>query len=178
MVNLNTGQPNSWGRAPENPGDDYYDLPPLALYAPQAGPPTPSLQPTLRVCRSRQRLPGAPEGTIHRFPGWSAPASSVFPDTTRDWAVYVPAQHDGTTPASLLVALDGAGFLNEEEGGLYRTPTVADNLIHSGAIPPTVIVFVNPGQHAEYTEQRSREYDTVRRHDHRTNHHLRIPAAI
>ena len=39
---------------------------------------------------------------------------------------------------------------------------MADNLIHSGAIPPTVIVFVNPGQHAEYTEQRSREYDTVR----------------
>ena len=43
MVNLNTGQPNSWGRAPENPGDDYYDLPPLALYAPQAGPPSPSV---------------------------------------------------------------------------------------------------------------------------------------
>ena len=132
---------------------------------PQAGPPTPlSAAPPdrPRVCRSRQRLPGAPEGTIHRFPGWSAPANSVFPDTTRDWAVYVPAQHDGTTPASLLVALDGAGFLNEEEGGLYRTPTVADNLIHSGTIPPTVIVFVNPGQHAEYTEQRSREYDTVR----------------
>eukprot|EP01045_Picozoa_sp_COSAG04_P010591 COSAG04_NODE_652_length_11552_cov_10.246136_3_plen_98_part_00 len=34
MVNLNTGQPNSWGRAPENPGDDIYDLPPLALSAP------------------------------------------------------------------------------------------------------------------------------------------------
>ena len=38
MVNLNTGQPNSWGRAPENPGDDYYDLPPLALYAPPHPP--------------------------------------------------------------------------------------------------------------------------------------------
>ena len=180
MVNLNTGQPNSWGRAPENPGDDYYDLPPLALYAQRIHPMHPlaasgwhAASPDRpRVCRSRQRLPGAPEGTIHRFPGWSAPANSVFPDTTRDWAVYVPAQHDATTPAALLVALDGAGFLNEDEGGLYRTPTVADNLIHSGAIPPTVIVFVNPGQHAEYTEQRSREYDTVRPHrphDHRSS---------
>ena len=139
MTNLNTGQPNSWGRAPENPDDD--------LYVPG----------TLATARQA----GAPAGTVHRHEGWKAGSDSVYPATVRDWACYVPQQAlaEGAPPPALLVCLDGAGFLSED--GAYRTTTVADNLIHTGQIPPTVIVFINPGKHPTYTEQRSKEYDTV-----------------
>lgn len=143
MVNLNTGRPNSWGRA----GDPVADNPLDALYCP--GP------------LARARLVGAPAGTVHHHRAWEAGADSVFPGTTRDWAVYIPQQAEtpGATPVALLVCLDGAGFLSED--GAYRTPTVADNLIHTGKMPPTVIVFIDPGKRSDYAEQRSLEYDTV-----------------
>lgn len=143
MINLNTGQPNSWGRA----GDPVADNPLDALYSP--GP------------LATARVAGAPAGTVHHYRAWEAADGSVYPRTTRDWAVYIPQQATipGATPAALIVCLDGAGFLSEE--GAYRTPTVADNLIHTGKMPPTVIVFINPGKNPDYAEQRSLEYDTV-----------------
>ena len=143
MINLNTGQPNSWGRA----GDPVADNPLDALYSP--GP------------LATARVAGAPAGTVHQYHAWETADGSVYPRTTRDWAVYIPHQATipGATPAALMVCLDGAGFLSGE--GAYRTPTVADNLIHAKKIPPTVIVFVNPGKNPNYAEQRSLEYDTV-----------------
>ena len=143
MINLNTGQPNSWGRA----GDPVADNPLDALYSP--GP------------LATARVAGAPAGTVHHYRAWETADGSVYPRTTRDWAVYIPQQATipGATPAALIVCLDGAGFLSEE--GAYRTPTVADNLIHTGKMPPTVIVFINPGKNPDYAEQRSLEYDTV-----------------
>jgi enterochelin esterase-like enzyme len=126
MINLNTGQPNSWGRA----GDPVAANPLDALYTP--GP------------LATERLADAPAGVVHHHRDWASSAHSIYPETTRDWAVYVPAQvaAPGAPPAALLVCLDGAGFLNEE--GAYRTCTVADNLVHTGKMPPTVIVFINP----------------------------------
>lgn len=143
MVNLNTGQPNSWGRA----GDPVADNPLDALYCP--GP------------LATSRLAGAPAGVLHHYRGWEAGDTSVYPGTTRDWSVYIPQQATipEATPAALMVCLDGAGFLDED--GAYHTAIVADNLIHSGKIPATVIVFINPGKRPNYAEQRSLEYDTV-----------------
>ena len=40
-------------------------------------------------------------------------------------------------------------------------PIVLDNLIHKGELPPTIAVFLSPGQTEAYSEQRSLEYDTV-----------------
>src|SRR5688572_17631233 len=52
-------------------------------------------------------------------------SKSVYPNTTRNYWVYVPAQYDAAKPASLMVFQDGHAFLNPT--GDYRTPTVFDN---------------------------------------------------
>ena len=62
--------------------------------------------------------------------------SKIYPATRREWKVYVPVQYDGTTPACLLVGLDGI---------LFNATTVLDNLIASGEMPVTIGVFVQPG---------------------------------
>ncbi len=62
--------------------------------------------------------------------------SKIYPETRREWQVYVPVQYDGKTPACLLVGLDGI---------LFNATTVLDNLIASGEMPVTIGVFVQPG---------------------------------
>ena len=44
--------------------------------------------------------------------------SKIYPETRREWKVYVPVQYDGQTPACLLVGLDGI---------LFNATTVLDN---------------------------------------------------
>ncbi|MGA2255657.1 MAG: alpha/beta hydrolase-fold protein, partial [Thermoguttaceae bacterium] len=62
--------------------------------------------------------------------------SKVFPGTTRDYWVYVPAQYDGSKPACVHVEQDGLQF---------NMPAVFDRLIASGEMPVTIGVFVQPG---------------------------------
>jgi enterochelin esterase family protein len=58
-----------------------------------------------------------------------------------------------------MVFQDGAGYLNRE--GPIRTTAVFDTLIAAGEMPPTVGVFVMPGQREGSPQQRSLEYDSV-----------------
>lgn len=108
-----------------------------------------------------RRQAGVPAGTVtHRT--WT---SKVFPGTSREYWIYVPAQYDAATPAALMVFQDGAGFVNEK--GPFHAPIVFDNLIHKREMPPTIGVFINPGvmpapgpnQQARYN--RSYEYDGI-----------------
>lgn len=62
--------------------------------------------------------------------------SNIYPMTSRDYWIYVPAAYDASKPACLFVCLDGI---------IYNAPTVFDNLIASGQMPVTIGVFVNPG---------------------------------
>ena len=62
--------------------------------------------------------------------------SNIYPMTSRDYWIYVPAAYDASKPACLFVCLDGI---------TYNAPTVFDNLIASGQMPVTIGVFVNPG---------------------------------
>lgn len=62
--------------------------------------------------------------------------SKIYPGTRRDIQVFVPRQYDGSTPACLLLGLDG---------NLFGAITVMDNLIKSGEMPVTIGVFVQPG---------------------------------
>ena len=55
--------------------------------------------------------------------------SAIYPETRREWKVYVPVQYDGKTPACVLVGLDGI---------LFNATTVLDNLIASGEMPVTI----------------------------------------
>ena len=83
---------------------------------------------------------GVPKGKVTKY-SWNN--SRIYPGTTRDYWVYVPAQYDGSKPACVMVFQDGSGFITEN--GAWRVPVVFDNLIQQGAMPPTIGVFINPG---------------------------------
>jgi enterochelin esterase-like enzyme/sugar lactone lactonase YvrE len=81
-----------------------------------------------------------PKGTVEKMEPWE---SKIFAGTTRDWAVYVPAQYKSGEPAALMVFQDGERM--RDINGRWRIPTVFDNLIARGDMPPTIAVFLNPG---------------------------------
>ena len=85
-----------------------------------------------------QRLPGVPTGVVTAF-RWT---SRIFPGTTRDYWVYVPAQYKPSIAAALMVFQDGNEFQNLK--GSYRIPIVFDNLIHKGEMPVTIGVSDDP----------------------------------
>lgn len=111
-----------------------------------------------------QKQPDVPEGKLTKYT-WSA--SKVFPGTTRDYWVYVPAQYDGKTPTCVMVFQDGVWYQDIGEKKDFKVPVVFDNLIHQKAIPVMVGVFVNPGNVPANDPKglgrsnRSFEYDTL-----------------
>ena len=84
---------------------------------------------------------GTPQGKVI---GPLTLASQVFTNTTRNYWIYVPAQYDPKTPASLMIFQDGQAFVGRTNGD-YRIPNVFDNLIYRREMPVTIAVFVNPG---------------------------------
>lgn len=104
---------------------------------------------------------GVPTGEVHRHE-WNE--SKIFPDTLREYLVYIPAQYDGSKPAALMVFQDGLRHA-DLNGGL-RAPIVFDNLIAKGEMPVTVGVFINPGRVAsqkpdDKPRNRGFEYDSL-----------------
>lgn len=85
----------------------------------------------------------------------------AYPGTTRSVWVHVPAAPpDEDLPC--MVFQDGGGYLDPDDD--VRAATVLDNLVHTGAIPPVVGVFVDPGQFPEVDAAKERnnrnaEYD-------------------
>ncbi len=104
-----------------------------------------------------EKRDGVPAGEIRRG---IFKDSAIFPGTTRDYAVYVPAQYDGKKPAALMVFQDGISYLK-------IVPIAFDNLINAGDMPITIGLFVNPGVVPELDESslarynRSFEYDAT-----------------
>ena len=101
-----------------------------------------------------QRQTGVPEGMTREY---ALEESAIFPGTTRRYWVYVPAQYDANTAASLMVFQDGELYLDPD--GIFRSTIVLDNLIHIGDMPVTVAVFVDPGEPGN----RNVEYDAFDR---------------
>lgn len=91
--------------------------------------------------------------------------SRVFPGTTRDYWVYVPAQYTADKPACVMIFQDGGGYVNDK--GRMRIPVVFDNLIAKGEMPVTIGIFINPGNLPPVAAglagrpNRSFEYDAV-----------------
>ncbi len=110
-----------------------------------------------------QRQEGVPEGRLEHF----EMASEIYPGTMRDVWVYVPAQYDAAEPAAVMVFQDGRGFTQTEGDRAWMAPVVLDNLIHQGAMPVTIGVFVQwgllPGRNDQERGRynRSYEYDAI-----------------
>ena len=83
---------------------------------------------------------GVPQGTVTKR-SWKS--EKVYPETERDYWVYVPKQYDGSKAANVMVFQDGGNYVNPE--GQFRTTIVFDNLIHKKEISVTIGIFVNPG---------------------------------
>ncbi|MCY2989388.1 MAG: alpha/beta hydrolase-fold protein, partial [Planctomycetota bacterium] len=108
------------------------------------------------------RQEGIPQGTVTKDV-WH---SKVFPETVRDYWVYVPKQYDGSKPACVMVFQDGQAYVKED--GDFRVTVVFDNLIHKGDMPVTIGIFINPGLLVDPSSKepgkgsnRSFEYDTL-----------------
>jgi enterochelin esterase-like enzyme/sugar lactone lactonase YvrE len=103
-----------------------------------------------------------PKGTVVKMEPWE---SKIFPGTTRDWSIYVPAQYKADQPAALMVFQDGERM--RDVNGRWRIPTVFDNLIDRGDMPPTIAVFINPGHANSKPEDNGKhsnrgfEYDSL-----------------
>jgi gluconolactonase len=98
----------------------------------------------------------APRGEVLRF---SFEQSKIFPGTSRDYWIYVPAQYRPDRPACVYVNQDGIQ---------WEAPAVFDQLIHTQAMPVTIGVFVMPGRvkaadtnAARDRLNRSFEYDSL-----------------
>ncbi len=103
-----------------------------------------------------------PQGSVESMKPWE---SKILADTVRDWAVYVPAQYKADTPAAVMIFQDGERMRDSK--GRWRVPTVFDNLIARGEMPPTIAVFLDPGHEkskprlANKSSNRSFEYDSL-----------------
>ncbi len=111
------------------------------------------------VPQAAEKQAGVPVGTISEAIEFR---SKVFPGTTRNYWIYVPAQYDPEKPACSIIVQDG---LNRANG--WKLPQVFDNLIHSGEMPVTIGIFVSPGivpavsEDAQPRFNRSFEYDSM-----------------
>ena len=96
-----------------------------------------------------------PKGTVSKY---TFDQSKIFPGTTRDYWIYVPAQYDPAKPACVHVNQDGVQF---------KAPEVFDQLIAAKEMPVTIGVFVMHGKVNALTTNalarfnRSYEYDAV-----------------
>src|SRR4051794_15115746 len=72
---------------------------------------------------------GVPKGEVLHF---TFDHSRIFPGTSREYWVYVPAQYRPEKPACVYVNQDGIQ---------WKAPIVFDNLINSKEMPVTIGVF-------------------------------------
>jgi gluconolactonase len=77
---------------------------------------------------------GVPKGKILKF---TFDNSKIFPATTREVSVYIPAQYQSAKPACVYVNQDGIQ---------WKAPTVFDNLIFKKEMPITIGIFITPGR--------------------------------
>ena len=97
---------------------------------------------------------GVPQGKV--VGPLTLESKTAYPNTTRNYWVYVPAQYDPANPACLMVFQDGHAFVNPK--GDYRIPFVFDNLIYRREMPVTIAVFINPGRNPDGKEATSQEW--------------------
>jgi gluconolactonase len=76
---------------------------------------------------------GIPKGELLKL---SFDSSKIFPGTTRDYWIYVPAQYHPEQPACVYINQDGIQ---------WNAPTVFDNLIYRKEMPVTIGIFIMPG---------------------------------
>lgn len=119
---------------------------------------------------SKERMADVKEGKLIKRT-WDK--SKMYPNTDRDWWIYVPAGYDASKTYPVMVFQDGNNYADPK--GQCKVGNVFDNLIAKKEIPALIGVFINPGIPLEDGKrisnegnnrnkrngQRSKEYDTL-----------------
>jgi iron(III)-enterobactin esterase len=95
-------------------------------------------------------MPGAPPAMQDKF---VYDTSKIFPGTSRDVDIFIPAQYVAGKPVPFLIIQDG-----DEQLNAYKTDVVLTNLIHQKRLPVMAAIFVN---RADNGPKRSLEYDCI-----------------
>jgi enterochelin esterase family protein len=114
---------------------------------PQPAAPVPNTDAYYKIGPDSLPQDGVPKGDVR---GPFTLPSEAYPGTQHTYWVYVPAQYDPKTPASLMILNDGQAFKNMD--GDVRAPNVFDNLIYRREIPVMIGVFINPGRRPDQPE--------------------------
>ncbi len=78
--------------------------------------------------------PQVPQGKLEMF----RLRSEILDNERRVWLYTPPGYEPSATPYGLLLVFDGLAYIHPS---LVPTPTILDNLLHEGKIPPLVAVF-------------------------------------
>lgn len=99
-----------------------------------------------------QPPPGGMKGELRDMGVWN---SAIYPNTTRKWYIYLPPNLDPNREYPLFLATDAQWDRQWQANAL-------ENCARDGIIPPTVGVFIEPGQDkpGDYSD-RSHEYDEL-----------------
>ena len=119
--------------------------------------------------RDSERQPRTPQGAVTKH-SWT---STVFPGTTRDYWLYVPAQYDAAKPACVMVVQDGGGWVSDT--GAFRAHIVFDNLIHKKEMPVTIGIFINPGVLPALSPSQQNRYNRSFEYDGLGDRYARFP---
>ncbi len=113
----------------------------VSLFSALAAPGVPEIVPGPYVHGpDSKEQAGVPKGREEKL---ILPTSKIFPGSDHEAWIYIPAQYKAEKPACVMVFQDGGGYVKRD--GQWRVPVVFDNLIHQGAMPVTVGIFINPG---------------------------------
>ncbi len=97
-------------------------------------------------------LNGAPAGTL--TPPAIYASKMVYTGIKFQYTIFVPAQYQKGKPAALMIFLDGREWVTTpgsattiawSNSGGWHADNVLANLIHSGDLPVTIAVFIDPG---------------------------------
>jgi enterochelin esterase-like enzyme len=95
-------------------------------------------------------MPGAPPAMQDKF---VYNTSKIFPGTSRDMDIFIPAQYVPGTKVPFIIIQDG-----DEQLNAYKTDVVLTNLIHQKRLPVMAAIFVNRPDNGPL---RSLEYDCI-----------------
>jgi enterochelin esterase-like enzyme len=95
-------------------------------------------------------MAGAPPAMQDKF---VYDTSKIFPGTSRNVDIFIPAQYVPGTPVPFLIIQDG-----DEQLNAYKTDVVLMNLIHQKRLPVMAAIFVNRPDNGP---KRSLEYDCL-----------------
>jgi enterochelin esterase-like enzyme len=99
--------------------------------------------------------PGVPQGKLSEK---LSHTSRIYEGMVADYWIYVPAQYQAGTPATVMFWTDGEVHINRDSGS--RAMNVWDNLTHEKKIPVMIQVLVSPGIR-NGQRLRSIQYDSV-----------------